>query len=78
VSDASGGYPHAVVERNWEEFLPTSGRGCVMRIGRMSSWASALVMASGGMVPGLGSWPLMLGAWEFHHTNDGGEVEDWR
>ena len=49
-----------------------------MRIGRMSSWASALVMASGGMVPGLGAWPLMLGAWEFHHTNDGGEVEDWR
>jgi hypothetical protein len=49
-----------------------------MRIGRMSSWASALVMASGGMVPGIGTWPLTMGAWTFFHTNDGGEVEDWR
>lgn len=49
-----------------------------MRIGRMSSWASALLMAGGKMVPGLGTWPVMLGAWVLHRTNDGGEVEDWR
>ena len=49
-----------------------------MRRGRMSSWASALVMASGGMVPGLGTWPMMMGTWAFYHTNDGGEVEDWQ
>jgi hypothetical protein len=46
-----------------------------MRDGRMSSWASALVMASGGMVPGIGTWPMMLGAWMYFHTNDGDEVE---
>jgi hypothetical protein len=46
-----------------------------MRVGRMSSWASALVMASGGMVPGIGTWPLTMGAWTFFHTNDGDEDE---
>ena len=49
-----------------------------MRIGRLSSWASALTMASGGMTPGIGGWATMLGAWTLHHTNDGGAVPDWR
>jgi hypothetical protein len=48
-----------------------------MRVGRMSSWASALVMASGGMVPGVGTWPLTMGAWVLFNSNDGGEAEGW-
>jgi hypothetical protein len=49
-----------------------------MRIGRMSSWVGALVMASGGSTPGIGAWPLTMGAWVFFHTNDGEEVEQGR
>jgi hypothetical protein len=48
-----------------------------MRTGRLSSWTSALLMASGQMVPGIGAWPMTLATWEFHHTNDGGQVVDW-
>ena len=48
-----------------------------MRAGRLSAWASALVMASGEMVPGLGGWPMMLGSHALHATNDGGAVVDW-
>ena len=48
-----------------------------MRAGRLSAWASALVMASGEMVPGLGGWPMMLGSHALHATNDGGALVDW-
>jgi hypothetical protein len=47
-----------------------------MRKGRLSAWASALVMASGGLNPG-NAWPLAMGAWAFHHTNNGSQVPDW-
>jgi hypothetical protein len=42
-----------------------------MRIGDPSAWAGALVLSSGGLMPGIGPWPLMMGAWAFHHSNDG-------
>jgi hypothetical protein len=48
-----------------------------MRLGRLSSWASALVMASGGNIPGIGGWPLVLGSWTFQHTNNGHRAPDW-
>jgi hypothetical protein len=48
-----------------------------MRKGRLAAWAAALVMAAGGLNPGYGSWPLTLGAWTFHHTNDGSSAPDW-
>ena len=44
-----------------------------MRVGQSSAWAAALLMASGGLVPGMGPWPLTMGAWVFFHTNDGDE-----
>ena len=55
-----------VVDRSGRSSPDLRGR-CEMRIGRMSSWASALVMASGGMVPGIGTWPLTMGAWSSPH-----------
>lgn len=48
-----------------------------MRTGRLSAWASALVMASGNGVPGFGGWPLAIGSWAFHHTNNGRPAPDW-
>lgn len=48
-----------------------------MRRGRLAAWASALVMASGGLLPGIGGWPLTLGSWVFQHTNDGSSAPDW-
>jgi hypothetical protein len=48
-----------------------------MRLGRLSSWASALVMASGGNLPGIGGWPLVMGSGVFQHTNNGRPAPDW-
>ncbi|MCU0284048.1 MAG: hypothetical protein MUD13_09155 [Candidatus Nanopelagicales bacterium] len=46
-----------------------------MRTGRLSAWATALGLAAGGAFPG---WPLAMGAWTFHHTNNGSPAPDWR
>jgi hypothetical protein len=48
-----------------------------MRVGHTSAWAAALVLASGGMMPGISAWPLTMGAWTFFRTNDGSEEVEY-